>query len=175
MLNNFRLAANHQAIATLETPYTAACAAIDIMQIVRLEFLRPVDIVVIVGITTVDHDIARSELRYQGVESRIDHRGRHHQPYRARLRQPLEQVIERLRADGTFTRHRAHGIRGHVVDHAFMAALEQASHHIGAHPSEPNHSKLHRFLLAWWPRPKISGTPLALGEFPTGFGRCAHC
>ena len=40
-----------------------------------------------------------------------------------------------------------HRLRRHVEDHAFVAALQQAAHHVRAHPAEADHSELHVLAL----------------------------
>src|SRR6185295_118258 len=35
------------------------------------------------------------------------------------------------------------GLLAHVVDHAFVAALREAPHHVGTHAPQPNHAQLH--------------------------------
>ena len=36
-----------------------------------------------------------------------------------------------------------HGLRAHVVYHAFVAVAQQAPHHVCAHPAQPDHADLH--------------------------------
>ena len=81
MPDNFRLAANHLAVATLQAPNPSADADIDMMNSCLLKLSRTTYVVMIIGVATVDHDIARLEQRCQGSEHRINRRGRHHQPH----------------------------------------------------------------------------------------------
>ena len=40
-----------------------------------------------------------------------------------------------------------HGLRRHVEDDAFVAALDEPAHHVRTHPAEADHSQLHRLIL----------------------------
>src|SRR5262249_49496027 len=60
-----------------------------------------------------------------------------------RLLQLLHQVGERRRADGFLLRQLIYRFRRHVEDHALVATLDQAAHHIRAHSSETDHAELH--------------------------------
>src|SRR5262249_23108711 len=58
-----RIAADHQAVATLEAPDAAACADIGVVDLQVGEFARAANVVDIVGVAAVDHDVARIEVR----------------------------------------------------------------------------------------------------------------
>jgi hypothetical protein len=55
-------AADHHAIATLQTPDPAACPDVHIMDLLRGEFLGTADVVHIVGVAAVDEDVAGLEM-----------------------------------------------------------------------------------------------------------------
>ena len=55
------LAADHVAVAALETPDAAADADIDIVQLLDLQLPRATDVVVIIGIAAVNDDVAGFE------------------------------------------------------------------------------------------------------------------
>ena len=77
----------------------------------------------------------------------VHDRRRDHQPDRPRLLQLAHEVCERGRPDGLLLRQVFDRLRRHVEDHALMAALEQPSHHIGAHSSQSDHRELHDIIL----------------------------
>ena len=53
------------------------------------------------------------------------------------------KLVERGRADCAFAGQRAHRVRGHIVDHAFVAAAHEASHHVRPHTPQTDHADLH--------------------------------
>ena len=91
MLHNFRFATDHQAVATLQPPYSSADTDIDMMNSGPLKLSRAANVVMVVGVATVYHDIAPLERRCQGSEHRIDRRGRHHQPHGTGPRQTFHE------------------------------------------------------------------------------------
>src|SRR5216684_5035580 len=62
MPHNIGFAANHLAVAALESPYAAAGAHVHIVQPFGGQFLCPADIIDVVGISAVNHDVARRQL-----------------------------------------------------------------------------------------------------------------
>src|SRR5258708_20074257 len=62
MLDDLFLAADHLAIATLETPDTTARPYIDVVQRFRVEFFRATDVIDVVRVAAVDHDLAGFDL-----------------------------------------------------------------------------------------------------------------
>ena len=92
LLDHRRFAADHQAVAAIQPPDAAAGADVDIVQAVRLQLGRAPQIIVIVGIATIDHNIARRQQRREIRQRRIDHAGRHHQPDRTRRMQLRNQI-----------------------------------------------------------------------------------
>ena len=137
------LAADHHAIAALETPYAAARSDVDVMDPLARELLRAANVVDVVRVAAVDHDVARREMRQQRRERLVDDRGGNHQPDGPRRRELPREVGERRRAGRLFPDEVLHGFRGHVVDDATVPAADQPAHHVGAHPAKPDHSKLH--------------------------------
>ena len=146
-------AADHHAIAALKPPDAAAGADVDIVEAFRHEFMGAADIVDIVGIAAVDDRVASLERRQEIGDGLVDDRGGDHEPDRARLLQLLGEVGKRGAAERLFVDHFLDGLGRHIEDHAFMAVCEEPADHVGAHPSESDHSKLHvRFLqTSEWP------------------------
>src|ERR1700730_3191359 len=81
MPDDFRLPANHLAVTALQAPYSSAYPDIDVMNSCVLKLSRAAYVVMIIGVATVNHDVARLQQRSQGCEQRINRRGRHHQPH----------------------------------------------------------------------------------------------
>ena len=137
-------AADHHAIAPVEAEHAAAGADVDIVDLLRGQFLGAADVVDVVGVAAVDQDVAGFEQRQQVGDRRVDHRGRHHQPQRPRLGELGDLVLHRGGAGRALFRQRVHRGGGAVEDHAFVAALHQAADHVGAHAAQADHSELHR-------------------------------
>src|SRR5207247_11216694 len=53
LLNRRRLSSNHHAIASLQAPHAAARPDVHIVNLLRCEFLRPANVIDVVGITSV--------------------------------------------------------------------------------------------------------------------------
>ncbi len=113
------------------------------MEAVRRESPGAVHVVSIVGVASIDEDVARGEQRNQRLERGIDDRRRHHQPHHPWRRERRDEVLRGRRADGTFGAESVHRIPGEIVDDALMAAAHQPAHPVGAHAPEPDHSELH--------------------------------
>ena len=146
--NGLGLAADHQAVAAAFTRRAAAGADVEVVMSRCAQSLRPPHVVAVVRIAAVDDDVAGAEMRHQGVEHAVDHRGRHHQPDRARRGQLRDELGERVRGHGTLAAQRRHRCRLRVVNDAFVALLHEAPHHARAHPTQTDHSELHRFSIA---------------------------
>ena len=141
-------AADHHAIAPLQTPDPAAGSDIDVVDPPRRQLLGAPNVVDVVGITPIDQDVVRLEGGQNVGDRLIDDGRRNHQPNRPRLLQLLYEVGKRGGSDRVLRGQLAHRLRRHVEDHAFMASLEEAPHHVGAHPAQAYHSELHRGSLS---------------------------
>ena len=148
MLHDSILAADHVAVAALQTPHAAADADIDVVNALGLQLAGAADVVMVVGIATLDDDVVALEQRHQRMQHGIHGSGRQHQPHGARLRQRLHEVPEARRAPRTLGDRLLHDIRVTVEDHATMAGLHQALHHVGAHATQADHAEFH-FLLPY--------------------------
>ena len=143
-LNHVVLAADHHAVAALQSPDAAARADVDIVDSLRAQFLRAPDVVDVVGIAAVDEDVAWFKQR------QIARRW-------SRPRPPPEPSARPPAAWSSFFTKSAsevaplafsltsslHRLRRPVEDHALMAALQQPPHHVRAHPAKTDHSELH--------------------------------
>src|SRR5207245_10714469 len=58
----------------------------------------------------------------------------------------LQEVVERRGSGGAFARQLLHNGIVPVVHHALVAAAQQATHHVGAHSSQADHSQLHGLI-----------------------------
>src|SRR5919108_6232038 len=60
--DDFGFAADHHAIADLESPDAAAGSSVDEIQTLRSQFLRPANGIFVIGISTVDENVALGEV-----------------------------------------------------------------------------------------------------------------
>ena len=88
------VAADHQAVAAVETPDAATRAHIQIMKTARLEFFRAPNVVDVVGIASIDDGIAWVKPFDKAAHDRIDDRRRDHHPDRPRRSQFGDQIVE---------------------------------------------------------------------------------
>src|SRR5262249_8784915 len=143
MPHDVRLAADHEAVAALEAEHATARPAVHVMYPLVGESARPIDVVAVVRVSTVDHDVAALEAGDEGLERRIDGGRRDHQPDDARLRELTSKRGHRGRAARAFAHESLYRSRRAVVHHAGVAAAEQATHHVRTHPTESDHADLH--------------------------------
>src|SRR5262249_16922641 len=101
------------------------------------------NVIHVVGVAAVDEDVAGLEMRREVGDGLVHDGGRDHQPDRARLIQFLHELCERGGPHGLLLNQFLYGFRRPVEDHALVALLEKASHHVRAHPAESDHSELH--------------------------------
>src|SRR5439155_26241517 len=68
---------------------------------------------------------------------------------------------QRDRPDRALARQRLDRLGRDVVHHALVAAAQETSHHVGAHPTETDHADLHPILLSTtFPvRPDVNDRP----------------
>ncbi len=138
---------DHHAIAALQAPDAATGSDIHIIDAFRSERVGAQDVVDVIGVATVDEDVAAFEVRYDFGDRLVDRARRNHQPDRPRLLKLAHEFCDRGRSDRALLCQIFDRLPRHVEDHALMAASEQPSHHIGAHSSQANHCKLHDILL----------------------------
>ena len=154
VVDHFAVPADHHAIAALDPPDAARSPDIDVVQSLRLQRLCPAHVVLVVGVAAVDHDVAGRHQLGERHDRPLGHRaGRQHDPYRSRLLELRDQVLEAAAGAGAFTRKLAHRVRVDVVDHAVMAAAHQPPGDVRAHPAEADDSELHPLFLPFRPVP----------------------
>ena len=137
---------DHQAVASLQAHHPAARPAIDVLDLLGCEIPRPSDVVHIVGVAAVDEDVAGLEMREDVGDESFHERPRNHHPDRARLLHLLHEIRKRGCPDGPFLDHLLDRLGRPIVDHTLMVSLEQAPHHVRAHPAKTDHSDLHHRL-----------------------------
>ena len=140
-------AADHEAEPALEPEHATARAAVDVVDALRLQPRRAIDVVAVVGVAAVDDDVAGLEVLLQLGDLAVDKCRRHHDPHRPRLRELADEVLDRRRARRAFGRERRHDIGAHVVPDAFVAVTHEATYEVRPHPAESDHAELHRLLL----------------------------
>src|SRR5688572_32564888 len=62
-LDRLTLAADHQAVAALESPHAARCSHVDVMDSGSGQCAGPLDVVVIMRVAAVDDDVVRRQQR----------------------------------------------------------------------------------------------------------------
>ncbi len=134
---------DHQAVAALQPPNSAAGTDVHVIDSLREQLLRPADVVNVVRVAAVDQNVASLEERHDLGDRRVHHRGRNHQPDRARLRQLADKIFDGRRARGTVFYQVVHRLGRHVEHRTGVSVFHQPPHHVGAHSSQTNHSKLH--------------------------------
>jgi hypothetical protein len=92
MLDDSFVAADHQAIAAVQTPDSAAGSAIDVVDALGLELGGAANVVMIVRVAAIDDDVARLQQRLERSQDRIDHGRGYHEPDSARLSQLLHEL-----------------------------------------------------------------------------------
>ena len=102
VLDDLALAADHQAVTALETQHPAAHAGIDVVNALARELPGAPDVVDVIRIAAVDHDVARREQRRERVERPVHDRRRNHQPNGAGRRQAAHEILERRGAGRAF-------------------------------------------------------------------------
>src|SRR6267142_4692100 len=143
VLNHFVFAADHLAIAAVESPDAAAGADIDIVNPLGLQFFGAANVVDVIGVAAVNQDVAGREFRNQFTDRCVDDGRGNHQPDGARLLQLLHEIINRAGAGGAFTGKLLNAIRAAVIHNAGVAVFLQAPHHVGTHTPQTDHSELH--------------------------------
>ena len=101
----------------------------------------------VIRVAAVDKDIAALEVGHEVGDGLVHGGRRHHQPDRARLLQLAHEVGEGLGTDRFVPRQIRDRLRRHVEDHALVATLDEAPHHVGAHSAQSDHRELHDILL----------------------------
>ncbi len=138
------LAADHHAEAALEPEHPAARADVDVVHALGRERLRPLDVVAVVGVAAVDHDVARVHETGELLGGLSREGGRHHDPCGARRLQRADQVLERRRARGALALEHRDRVGVDVVDDDLVPGPHQPAREVRAHATEPHHAELHR-------------------------------
>src|SRR5215213_3353211 len=137
---------DHLAISAIQSPNSAAGAHIDVMNAFCFKLVCAANVVNVIRVSAVDNNVVCLYKFNQLMENSIDKSGRDHQPDRTRRLKLLDKGAERGIAGGAFVYKCLHCIRATIVHDAFVPAVQKASHHVGAHASQSNHSNLHSKL-----------------------------
>src|SRR6266480_1869052 len=95
MLDDVLFTTNHEAIATFQTPDSATCTAVHVVDTLRFKFGGTSDIIMIVRITSINDNIAGIEMWNDGFQGRINRGSRNHQPDSAGFGKFTDQVFKR--------------------------------------------------------------------------------
>jgi hypothetical protein len=139
-------AADHQAVTTLLTGNAATGTDIDMVKARCGQILGAPNVVAVIRIAAVDHDVARVEIRYQVSECLVHGTSRYHQPDRPRPGHLRDQFGKRRSAFGAVTLQAGHHRRLPVMNDTPVALLQQAPNHARAHSTQTYHSELHVIL-----------------------------
>ena len=113
-------AADHQAVAALETEDTAAGADVHVVEAVRRQPAGSVDVVELPAVAAVDDDVASASSGVSASMVPIDERRRHHDPHVRGASECRHEIVERA-VRRPRLRLRAPARRGaHVVAHALV-------------------------------------------------------
>ena len=143
VLDDRRFTADHHAVAALEPPDASARAYVHVVDAPGRQLPGAPDVVDVIRIATVDHDVVFLEQRHQILDGRVDDCRRDHQPDDARLTELLHQLGERRRSLSAGRCELLHRAGIAVVHDAGVVIAQETAHHIRAHPAETDHSELH--------------------------------
>src|ERR1035438_3190410 len=143
MIHDRFLPPDHQAISALQTPHAPAGSAIDVVNPLAFQLATTTDIVVVVGVASVDYDIAWLEHGPERIQDRVDGCRWNHQPHRPRFAELLREVGDAGGGLCALCNQLLHSLRMPGVHHAIMARFQKPLHHIRTHSSQTDHSELH--------------------------------
>ncbi len=138
------VAANHQAVATLQPPDPAGGPHVDIGLPLGLQRRRAADVVLVEAVAAVDHgvpglhELAQRRDRVVGGPAGRQHHPR--RPWRLQLAHEIGKVVGGRAAVPGQGLDRL-GVP--VIDHALMARPHQPARDVAAHPAKPDHTQLH--------------------------------
>ena len=143
-------AADHLAVAPLESPDPARDAHVDVADALLGEALRTAKIVLVVGVAAIDEDVAFAEMRHELVDHAVDERHREHHPGGLRAFELRGEVGDVGGPDRAIRFEGLHGVGIHVVDHAADARLHHPADHARSHAAEAEHSQLQSIAAHRW-------------------------
>src|SRR3954470_292275 len=148
MLDDGVFAADHHAVAAFEAPDAAAGSDVDVVNALGEDFLGSADVVDVIGVAAVDEDVSRLKERNVLGECGVYVSGGDHEPDGARRGQLADEVFGGgSSGDSLLFREVSDGLRGVIVDNAFVAVSNETANHVRSHTAETYHSKLHWHLL----------------------------
>src|SRR5208337_3976356 len=133
MLHGLLGAADHHAVTALKPPDTATGSGVHILDVLRRELTGTPDVVHIIGVASVDEDIAAFKVWHKAGNGAVNGRSGDHQPYRTRSLQFTCHVFKRGGSRGALLYKRLFRLRRHIENHASVAVLKEPPHHVGAH------------------------------------------
>src|SRR6266852_5044378 len=95
VLDDILLTANHQAVTALETPDASTRSSVNVVNALGFKLSSAPNIIVVVGITAIDDDVAWCEMWNDGFQCRIYRGSRHHQPDSTGCGEPTYHVFQR--------------------------------------------------------------------------------
>ena len=138
------LAADHEAEPALEAEDAAGRADVDVVDAALLELGRLRDVVAVVGVPAVDHDVARLHGRRDLVDDRAGDAGGHHHPRGPGRPELRHHVLDRRGGHGPLGLELRDRLRAHVRDDDLVPVAHQPARQVGAHAPQSNHAELHR-------------------------------
>jgi hypothetical protein len=108
------------------------------------QFMRSAHIIFVVGVSTIDQDVACLQQRFQGLECVLrDLPRRQHHPNGPGLGQLLDQISQAMGTKGTQVHQWLDTGRTGVVDHTTVSLAEQTANQIAPHLPQTNHANVH--------------------------------
>ena len=138
------VAADHHAIAAVDSPNPAAGADVDIVDSAFLQRLAAAYVVLPERIAAIDDDVAGLHQLRQRIDRRLgDLARRQHHPGGPRPLELIDEILQRAGADRTIGRERRDRLRILVVNDGGVSVLHQPADDIAAHPAQADHAELH--------------------------------
>ncbi len=142
--DHIRLAPDHHAVTSLQTPDTAAGSDVHVVDLFRRELFCAPYVIHVIGIAAVDEDVSRFEMGQEIGDSAVHDRCGHHQPHCSRLIELRREFLQPGTSDCFLPNQLVHCLRRHIEDDALAPSFQEAPHHVCAHASKSHHSKLHQ-------------------------------
>ena len=148
LLDDFLRAADHHAVAAVESPDPAAGADIHVVNTFLLELVGAANVIFEIGVAAVDEDVAGLHALGEGIDGLLGRvAGWDHQPRDCGACPVCRQSHRAKRSDCAFAGDFLYVVGAQIGDHHFVAAAHQAACHVGAHLAQTDHSQIAYSLL----------------------------
>ena len=135
------VAADHHAVAPVQTPNAPAGAHVDVADTFFGQRLGAAHIILVIGVAAIDDDVARLQQAGQGVNGRFsDGACGQHDPDGARFLQLTDEGGHVFAGRGALGGELGYAFGIGVIHHAVMSIAHEPAHDIAAHAPQANHS-----------------------------------